>query len=66
MKVYASFVKHYAIEVEVPEDATTEEIFGTVSDEIDELYYTGALEKYEDDERIMSIIDENYNYVWED
>lgn len=66
MKVYASFVKHYEIEVEVPDDATTEEIFGDVSDEIDELYYTGTLEKYEDDERIMSIIDENSNYVWED
>lgn len=66
MKVYGSFVKHYEIEVEVPEDATTEEIFGAVSDKIDELYCTDALEKYEDDERIISIIDENYNYVWED
>lgn len=65
MKVYASFIKHYEIEVEVPDGATTEEIYDAVSDEIDLLYNTDALEMCEDDERIESIVDENYNYVWE-
>lgn len=63
MKVYGSFIKHYTIEVEVPDNATTEEIYDAVSDKIDELYNTDLLEQ--DDERIVSIIDEDDNYVWE-
>lgn len=65
MKVYGSFVKHYTIEVEVPDDATTEEIYDTVSSQIDLMYNTDTIEMCEDDEYIVSIIDENYNYVWE-
>lgn len=65
MKVYASFIKHYEIEVEVPDNATSKEIYDAVSDEIDLLYNTDILEECEDDERIESIIDENDNYVWE-
>lgn len=66
MKVYGSFVKHYEIEVEVPDNATTEEIYDAVSGEIDLLYNTDVLEECEDDERIISIVDENDNYVWEE
>lgn len=65
MKVYASFVQHYTIEVEVPDDATTEEIYDAVSDQLDSLYDTDTMEMCEDDEYIVSIIDENDNYVWE-
>lgn len=65
MKVYGSYVKHYTIEVEVPDNATTDEAFNAVVDEIDSLYCTDSLENSEDDEQIISIVDENGNCVWE-
>lgn len=63
MKVYGTYVKYYTIEVEVPDDADTEEIYGAVSDKIDELSDADLLDA--DDEYLESIIDENSNYVWE-
>ncbi len=63
MKVYGTYVKYYTIEVEVPDDATTKEIYDAVNDEIDKLADCDLL--YADDEQIESIIDENENYIWE-
>jgi len=63
MKVYGTYVKYYTIEVEVPDDATTEEIYDAVNDEIDKLTDCDLLDA--DDEQIESIIDENENYIWE-
>ena len=65
MKVYGNYVKYYEIEVEVPDDANTEEIYNAVIDEIDLLSNTNLLEESEVDEQLESIIDENENYVWE-
>lgn len=65
MKVYASFVKHYEFEVEVPDDATTADIYDAVSNEIDLIYNTDTMEMCEDDEYIVSIVDKNDNIVWE-
>lgn len=65
MKVYGSFVKHYEIEVEVPDDATTADIYDAVSSEIDLMYNTDTMEMCEDDEYIVSIVDKNGNIVWE-
>lgn len=65
MKVYGTYVKYYEIEVEVSDDATTEEIYTAVCDEIDLLDETNLLEESEVDEQLESIIDENDNYVWE-
>lgn len=63
MKVYGTYVKYYTIEVDVPDDATTEEIYNAVNDEIDELSDADLLDA--GDEQLESIIDENNNYVWE-
>lgn len=63
MKVYGTYVKYYEIEVEVSDDAGTEEIYGAVSDKIDELADADLLDAY--DEQIESIIDEDGHYVWE-
>lgn len=63
MKVYGTYVKYYEIEVEVSDDATIEEIYGVISDKIDELSDCDAL--YADDKQIESIIDEDGNYIWE-
>jgi hypothetical protein len=63
MKVYGTYVKYYTIEAEVPDDATTEEIYDAVNDEIDKLTDCDLL--CADDEQIESIIDENENYIWE-
>ena len=65
MKVYGTYVKYYEIEVEVPDNATTEEIYTAVNDEIDLLDETNLLEESEVDEQLEEIIDENDNYVWE-
>ena len=64
MKVYGSYTKHYEIEMEVPDDATNDEIYIAVLDEIDTLYRTGRLEETKDDALLMSIFDENSNCVW--
>ena len=63
MKVYGNYVRYYTIEVEVPDDATTEEIYNAVNDKIDSLYERDLLDA--DDEQLESIIDENENYIWE-
>lgn len=63
MKVYGTYVKYYTIKVEVPDDATTEEIYNAVNDEIDSLYERDLLDA--DDGQLESIIDENENYIWE-
>lgn len=63
MKVYGNYVRYYTIEVEVPDDATTTEIYDAVNDEIDSLYERDLLDA--DDEQLESIIDENENYIWE-
>lgn len=63
MKVYGTYVKYYEIEVEVSDDADTEEIYGAVSDKIDELEDADLLDT--DDELIESIVDEDGNYIWE-
>lgn len=63
MKVYGTYVKYYTIEVEVPDSATTDEIYNAVNDEIDALSDCDLL--YADDAQIESITDENYNYIWE-
>lgn len=65
MKVYGSFVKHYEIEVEVPDDATIADIYDAVKDEIELLEDVNILEESEVDDYIESITDENYNIVWE-
>lgn len=65
MKVYGSFVKHYEIEVEVPDNATTADIYDAVSDAIDSIYNTDTMEMCEDDEYIVSIVDKNGDYIWE-
>lgn len=65
MKVYGTYVKYYEIEVEVPDNATTEEIYTAVNDEINLLDETNLLEESEVDEQLEEIIDENDNYVWE-
>lgn len=63
MKVYGTYVKYYTIEVEVSNDATTEEIYDAVNNEIDRLEDCELL--YADDGQLESIIDENDNYIWE-
>ena len=63
MKVYGTYVKYYTIEVEVPDDATTEKIYDAVNDEIDELSDADLLDA--GDELIESIVDEDGNYIWE-
>lgn len=63
MKVYGTYVKYYTIEVEVSDDATTEEIYDAVNNEIDRLEDCELL--CADDEQLESIIDENENYIWE-
>lgn len=63
MKVYGTYVKYYTVEVEVSDDATTEEIYDAVNNEIDRLEDCDLL--YADDGQLESIIDENENYVWE-
>lgn len=63
MKVYGTYVKYYTIEVEVSDDATTEEIYDAVNNEIDRLEDCELL--YADDGQLESIIDENDNYIWE-
>lgn len=63
MKVYGTYVKYYTIEVEVSDDATTEEIYDAVNNEIDRLEDCELL--YADDGQLESIIDENENYIWE-
>lgn len=65
MKVYGNFVKHYEIEVEVPDDATIADIYDAVKDEIELLEDVNILEESEVDDYIESITDENYNIVWE-
>ena len=64
MKVYGTYVKYYEIEVEVPDDAGTEEIYGAVSEKIDELSDADLLDA--DDEKIESIVDEDGHYIWEE
>lgn len=64
MKVYGSYTKHYEIEVEVPDDATPDEIYTAFFDEIDLLYRTDRFEETKDDEQLISIFDENSNCVW--
>lgn len=64
MKVYGTYVQYYEIEVEVPDDAGTEEIYGAVSDEIDKLADADLLDA--DDEVIKEIVDEDGNYIWEE
>lgn len=63
MKVYGTYVKYYTVEVEVSDDATTEEIYDAVNNEIDRLEDCELL--YTDDGQLESIIDENENYIWE-
>jgi hypothetical protein len=63
MKVYGTYVKYYTVEVEVPDGATTEEIYDAVNNEIDRLDDCDLL--YADDGQLESIIDENENYIWE-
>lgn len=63
MKVYGTYVRYYTIEVEVPDDATTTEIYDAVNDKIDSLHECDLLDA--DDEQLESIIDENENYIWE-
>ncbi len=65
MKVYGTYVRYYTIEVEVPDDANTEEQCDAVIAEIDSLRETNTIDDYEVDASLESIIDENYNYVWE-
>lgn len=66
MKVYATYVKYYDIETEVPDDATPDEIHDAVKDEIELLEETNLLEESEYDDIIKEIIDDNNNYIWEE
>lgn len=63
MKVYGYFFKHYTIEVEVSDDATTQDIYDAVNEKFDTLYENDMLDA--DDVYLDSIVDENDDFVWE-
>lgn len=65
MKAYGTYVKYYDIEVEVPDDATTADIYDAVKDEIELLECTNLLEEFEFDDYVVKIVDKNDNIIWE-
>ena len=66
MKVRATYVKYYDIDVEVSDDATPDEIYDAVKDEIEILEETNLLEESETTDIIKEIVDENDNYICEE
>lgn len=66
MKVRATYVKYYDIDVEVSDDATPDEIYDAVKDEIELLEETNLLEESETADIIKEIVDENDNYICEE
>ena len=66
MKVRATYVKYYDIDVEVSDDATPDEIYDIVKDEIEILEETNLLEESETTDIIKEIVDENGNYICEE
>jgi hypothetical protein len=65
MKIYGTYVRYYTIEVEVPDNANTEEQGDAIIAEIDSLRETNTIDDYEVDASLESITDEKGNYVWE-
>lgn len=65
MKYYASYVEYHSIEVELPEDSSSQEVFEAVAEKIDELSSNGQMDRCLVENQIESIIDENDNYIWE-
>ena len=65
MKIYGTYVRYYTIEVEVPDNANTEEQGDAIIAEIDSLRETNTIDDYEVDASLELITDEKGNYVWE-